>query len=144
MSPKIQSTDSANHLAVFQEKTIRRTWHNEEWWFSVVDVVGALTNSNDAGAYWRKLKQRLNAESAQPVTFCHGLKLAAPDGKQRITDCATFGLTPAEHGKLKALDTVKTGKRVVSKENQLMLTPSPLHSLEQATVKTRKTKISKK
>ena len=93
MSEKIQTTESANHLAVFQETAIRRTWHNEEWWFSVVDVVATLTDSSDAGAYWRKLKQRLNAESEQPVTFCLGLKLAAPDGKQRVTDCAnTEGL----------------------------------------------------
>ena len=42
----------------------------------------------EAGAYWRKLKRRLNAEGRQPVRFCHGLKLQAPDGKQRETDCA--------------------------------------------------------
>ncbi len=82
-----------NHLVVFQEKAIRRTWHNEEWWFSVVDVCGVLTDSPDAGAYWRKLKQRLGAEGSEVVTFCHGLKLEAPDGKQRVTDCAnTEGL----------------------------------------------------
>ena len=82
-----------NHLVVFQEKAIRRTWHNDEWWFSVVDVCGVLTDSPDAGAYWRKLKQRLNAEGSEVVTFCHGLKLEAPDGKQRVTDCAdTEGL----------------------------------------------------
>ena len=90
--PKNTNEPAAN-LAVFQEKTIRRAWHNEEWWFSVVDVVGILTDSNDAGAYWRKLKQRLGTEGGQPVTFCHGLKLEAPDGKQRVTDCAnTEGL----------------------------------------------------
>lgn len=84
---------SENHLVVFQEKAIRRTWHSEEWWFSVVDVCGVLTDSLDAGAYWRKLKQRLSAEGSEVVTFCHGLKLAAPDGKQRVTDCAnTEGL----------------------------------------------------
>ncbi|TRZ64530.1 MAG: phage antirepressor protein [Rhodocyclaceae bacterium] len=83
----------ANHIAVFQEQAIRRTWHNEEWWFSVVDVCGVLTESPDAGAYWRKLKQRLAAEGSEVVTFCHGLKLQAPDGKQRVTDCAnTEGL----------------------------------------------------
>jgi prophage antirepressor-like protein len=63
-------------------------WHDEEWWFSVVDVCAVLTESPDAGAYWRKLKQRLCAESSEVVTFCHGLKLEAPDGKQRVTDCA--------------------------------------------------------
>lgn len=82
-----------DHLVVFQEKAIRRIWHKEEWWFSVVDVCAVLTDSADAGAYWRKLKQRLGAEGSEVVTFCHGLKLEAPDGKQRVTDCAnTEGL----------------------------------------------------
>jgi hypothetical protein len=53
-----------------------------------VDVVGVLTDSPDAGAYWRKLKQRLNEEGSQVVTFCHGLKLPAADGKYYDTDCA--------------------------------------------------------
>ncbi|WP_051555270.1 BRO-N domain-containing protein [Legionella fairfieldensis] len=75
-------------IAIFKDKTIRRVWHNNEWWFSVIDVCAALTDSPDAGAYWRKLKQRLIAESNQPVTFCHGLKLPAQDGKLRATDCA--------------------------------------------------------
>ncbi len=76
------------HLAVFKGKKIRRTLHNNEWWFSVVDVVGVLTDSPDAGAYWRKLKQRLKEEGSEVVTFCHGLKLPASDGKLRETDCA--------------------------------------------------------
>jgi len=94
MSKKSALPDkSENHLVVFQEKAIRRTWHNEECWFSVTDVCGVLTDSPDAGAYWRKLKQRLGAEGSEVVTFCHGLKLEAPDGKQRATDCAnTEGL----------------------------------------------------
>lgn len=75
-------------LVVFQDKQIRRTQHNGEWWFSVVDVCHALTGSVDAGAYWRKLKQRLNAEGSEVVTNCHGLKLVASDGKKRETDCA--------------------------------------------------------
>jgi len=75
-------------IVLFQEKSIRRSWYEQEWWFSVVDVCAVLTDSADAGAYWRKLKQRLSAESSEPVTFCHGLKLEAPDGKQRVTDCA--------------------------------------------------------
>jgi len=80
-------------LVVFKNKQIRRTEHNNEWWFSVVDVCAALTGSADAGAYWRKLKQRLIAEGSEAVTFCHGLKLEAPDGKHRKTDCAnTEGL----------------------------------------------------
>ena len=75
--------DSKGRIVVFQEQAIRRTWHGEEWWFSVVDVCAVLTGSRDAGAYWRKPKQRLGAEGSEVVTFCHGLKLEAPDGKQR-------------------------------------------------------------
>ncbi len=82
-----------SRIVVFQEKSIRRILHNNEWWFSVVDVCAVLTDSSDAGAYWRKLKQRLKEEGSEVVTFCHGLKLPAPDGKQRETDCAnTEGL----------------------------------------------------
>jgi len=75
-------------IAVFRGKGIRKLIHNDEWWFSIVDVCGALTESADAGAYWRKLKQRLKEEGSEVVTFCHGLKLTAPDGKLRETDCA--------------------------------------------------------
>lgn len=82
-----------SRMVVFQEKSIRRTLHNNEWWFSVVDVCNVLADSADAGAYWRKLKQRLKEEGSEVVTFCHGLKLPASDGKQRETDCAnTEGL----------------------------------------------------
>ncbi len=75
-------------IALFRGKRIRKVLHNKEWWFSVVDVCGVLTDSPDAGDYWRKLKQRLVAEGSQVVTFCHGLKLEASDGKQYITGCA--------------------------------------------------------
>ena len=75
-------------LVVFKKKEIRRILHNDEWWFSIVDVCAVLTESADAGAYWRKLKQRLKEEGSEVVTFCHGLKLTAPDGKLRKTDCA--------------------------------------------------------
>jgi len=77
-----------NKIIVFENRKIRRVWHNEEWYFSVVDVCGALTDSPDAGAYWRKLKQRLKEEGSEVVTFCHGLKLEASDGKKYATDCA--------------------------------------------------------
>ncbi|MEA3358526.1 MAG: ATPase [Thermodesulfobacteriota bacterium] len=62
-------------VAVFRGKEIRKTIHNDEWWFSVVDVCDVLTESADPGAYWRKLKQRLKQEGSEIVTFCHGLKL---------------------------------------------------------------------
>lgn len=75
-------------IVLFKGKQIRRTLHNGEWWFSVVDVCETLTDSVDAGAYWRKLKQRLSEEGSEVVTFCHGLKLEANDGKKYVTDCA--------------------------------------------------------
>ncbi|MBU1298304.1 MAG: Bro-N domain-containing protein [Bacteroidetes bacterium] len=75
-------------IAIFKGNKIRRTLFNNEWWFSVVDVCEALTDSVDAGAYWRKLKQRLKEEGSEVVTFCHGLKLEASDGKKYETDCS--------------------------------------------------------
>jgi DNA-damage-inducible protein D len=73
-------------IAVFRGKEIRKTIHENEWWFSIVDVCGVLTESPDPGAYWRKLKQRLKEEGSEVVTLCHGLKLVAPDGKFGETD----------------------------------------------------------
>src|SRR3990172_3526707 len=75
-------------IALFKGKEIRKVLHHGEWWFSVVDVCGALTDSVDAGAYWRKLKQRLSGEGSEIVTNCHGLKLEASDGKKYETDCS--------------------------------------------------------
>lgn len=75
-------------IALFKGKKIRRLIYQNEWWFSVVDVCEVLTDSTDTSAYWRKLKQRLKKEGSEVVTFCHGLKLEAPDGKMRETDCA--------------------------------------------------------
>ena len=77
-------------LAVFKGRQIRRQWDNkqEKWYFSVVDICGVLTESSDPGAYWRKLKQRLKVEGSQVVTFCHGLKFMANDGKYYLSDAA--------------------------------------------------------
>ncbi len=75
--------DSEKSLIVFQDKKIRRVWHNDEWHFSVSDIIAILTDSKDELAYWRKLKQR----EPQLVTICHGLKLPAKDGKLRYADC---------------------------------------------------------
>lgn len=77
-----------NHL--FEASQIRSIWdvEQEEWFFSIVDVVAVLTDSLDATAYWRKLKQRLKAEGNETVTNCHGLKMQAADGKMRMADVA--------------------------------------------------------
>lgn len=77
-------------IQLFDDKRIRTAWdeEKEEWYFSIVDVVGVLTDSVDPAAYWRKLKQRLKAEGNETVTNCHGLKMSASDGKKRLTDVA--------------------------------------------------------
>ena len=77
-------------IQLFENQRIRTAWdeEKEEWYFSIVDVVGVLTDSVDPAAYWRKLKQRLKAEGNETVTNCHGLKMTAPDGKKRLTDVA--------------------------------------------------------
>ena len=77
-------------IKLFNDKKIRTHWDEEQekWYFSIVDVVGVLTESVDVAAYWRKLKQRLKAEGNETVTNCHGLKMLAADGKLRLTDIA--------------------------------------------------------
>jgi len=77
-----------NSIILFNEKQVRRHFDDEKelWYFSVIDVVEILTESVDAGAYWRKLKQRLKEEGNQTVTNCHTLKMLAKDGKMRIAD----------------------------------------------------------
>ena len=66
------------NLAIFEGKKIRREWDekHEKWWFSITDVVYVLSNSVDALAYWRKLKERLKNEGSESVTKCHALKIA--------------------------------------------------------------------
>lgn len=78
----------ANRVALFEQKEIRRTWQDEKWYFSVVDVVSVLTDSVDGRKYWNKLKQRLSEEGNETVTNCHQFKMRAADGKMRLTDCA--------------------------------------------------------
>lgn len=79
-----------NVIKLFEAKKVRTIWDDKEekWYFSIVDVVAVLTDSIDATAYWRKLKQRLKAEGNETVTNCHGLKMLAADGKMRLTDVA--------------------------------------------------------
>lgn len=86
-----ENIDKSEELEFFFDDKVRKAWHRqeEEWYFSVVDVCQVLTESVDATAYWRKLKQRLKNEGNETVTNCHALKMKATDGKMRKTDCAT-------------------------------------------------------
>ena len=82
-----------NNLKMFEDSPIRTAWDEdqEEWYFSIVDVVGVLTEQTEyqkSRKYWNKLKQRLREEGAETVTNCHQLKMKAQDGKNRLTDVA--------------------------------------------------------
>lgn len=82
-----------NEIQLFEDQKIRVAWdaEREEWYFSIVDVVGVLTDSPDYNTgrkYWNKLKQRLKDEGNELVTNCHQLKMRAADGKNRLTDVA--------------------------------------------------------
>ena len=80
--------DEKNALVVFEDKKIRKVWYGNEWYFSVVDVVVALTKSSNPRNYWSMLKKREVEHGIELSTFCVQLKLEAPDGKLRETDCA--------------------------------------------------------
>jgi DNA-damage-inducible protein D len=78
------------NIKLFESKKVRTHWDAEKevWYFAIPDVILILTESVDAGAYWRKLKERLKKEGNETVTNCHSLKMVAADGKQRLTDVA--------------------------------------------------------
>ena len=86
--------ETSTKIAIFQNKEIRKTLHNNEWWFSVIDVIRALTDSIDAKDYWYKMKIRVKSDDEIELsTICRQLKLESVDGKKYETDCAnTEGL----------------------------------------------------
>ena len=93
MVKSAQPSTAANHIAVFQETSIRRVWHGDEWWFSLSDVIAVLTDSADPRQYVKKMRSRDAALDANWGTTCTPLALLAPDGKMRETNCAnTEGL----------------------------------------------------
>ena len=79
-----------NAIKVFEEKKVRTVWDSEreEWYFSIVDVVAVLTDSDNPRKYWSVLKTRLKKEGSETATNCSQLKLPAEDGKMRLTDVA--------------------------------------------------------
>ncbi len=85
-----EDVSMTGQLVVFKNKKIRRVLHNNEWWFSVVDVVGALSASRNPKRYWSDLKRKLKQEAGtgQPNEKIVRLKLSSTDGKKRETDCA--------------------------------------------------------
>ncbi|RKX81150.1 MAG: phage antirepressor protein [Spirochaetes bacterium] len=86
---KIQNNNTNTKIAIFKGKKVRKTIHNNEWWFSVVDVAAALTDSANPNDYWYKMKIRVKDEDGIELsTICRQLKLLANDGKKYATDCA--------------------------------------------------------
>ena len=83
-------TADKSKIQLFEDQPVRTAWNEEEeeWYFSIVDVVGILSESKAPAADWRKLKQRMKEEGNETVTNCHGLKMKAADGKRRLTDVA--------------------------------------------------------
>jgi len=86
-------SDSKNKIKLFGEKQVRMEWddENEKWWFSILDIIGILTNQSDyqkVRNYWKWLKNKLKDEGSELVSNTNQLKMIAPDGKMRLTDVA--------------------------------------------------------
>jgi len=79
--------DTNKAIVVFQGKNIRRTWHNNEWWFSILDIISILTDSADPKQYVKKMRSRDPVLNANWGTICTPLELLAPDSKKRETNC---------------------------------------------------------
>jgi len=89
MNKKNNSLIESTQIALFKGKQIRKTLQNGEWWFSVIDVIEVLTDSDRPSVYWTAMKARVKNEGDfQLSTICRQLKLLASDGKMRETDCA--------------------------------------------------------
>ena len=76
-----------NQINLFEQKPIRKIWHNEQWYFSIVDVIEVLTNATQPRTYWAKLKKKI-ADESQLLPIWQQLKLKSDDGKTYKTDCA--------------------------------------------------------
>ncbi len=86
---KSQNKITTTKIAIFRRKEIRKTIYKNEWWFSVIDVIAALTDSVNPRDYWYKMKIRVkDEEKIQLSTICRQLKLTSSDGKKYETDCA--------------------------------------------------------
>lgn len=102
-------------LALIEEQadaSIRRIWHDGRIFFSVIDVIGVLTDAPTPRTYWAMMKERIQSEGFRELlSTCHQLKLLAPDGKFRATDCADFATLVALLHALPALHRRSTPKQ---------------------------------
>lgn len=86
----IGEKDMSNNIKLFEGNQIRSSWNSEkeEWYFSIIDILGVLTESENPRKYWSVLKTRLKKEGNELATICSQLKMKASDGKMRKTDVA--------------------------------------------------------
>jgi hypothetical protein len=93
-------SEQNNKIKLFEERQVRAVWDEEaeKWWFSVVDIVAVMTDSEyqPARKYWKVLKGRLAAEGNESVTNCYQLKMKAADGKMYLTDVAATDISIAQ------------------------------------------------
>ncbi|MCQ4813772.1 Bro-N domain-containing protein [Cloacibacillus evryensis] len=82
--------EQRDNIRLFEDKRIRTAWdaEMEEWYFSIVDIIAALTENPNPNTYWRVMKKRLKDEGNETVTNCNALKMTDADGKKRLTDVA--------------------------------------------------------
>ncbi|GEM_PF-606649 len=105
-------TGAQGKIIVFGAKQIRRIWHDQQWFFSVVDIVGALTDSPNPRNYWNMMKAREAEQSeVQLSTLCVQLKLLSSDGKSYITDCVNTEAATTEIARNKDAQGLKPNKR---------------------------------
>lgn len=111
-------------LINFENKSVRKIWHNEEWYFSIVDIIEVLTDSPSPKTYWAKLKTKEYKSSSQTFPFVERLKMKASDGRMRLTDCAnTEGLfriimsVPSPKAEPLKLWLAEQGKRTIDELN---------------------------
>ena len=136
--------DSQGKIVVFGAKRIRRTWHDEQRFFSVVDIIGALTDSPNPRNYWYRMKRREKESSGVELsTLCRQLKLAAADGKYYQTEAVNTeiarnkdaqGFVPNKRaareggtvaGSARRQLEAKSGRKVVTRQNYLADKPKP-------------------
>ena len=118
-----------NELTPFG-KEIRKVWHDEQWYFSVIDVIEILTDSKNPNRYWTDLKRRTEKESGQSYAFCVSMKMPGTDGRKRLTDCAnTEGIlrivmsVPSPKAEPLRMWLAEQGKRAIDEaENPELLT----------------------
>ena len=100
--------EAQNRIVVFGAKRIRRIWHGEQWFFSVVDIIGALTDSDNPRNYWNMMKAREQKQSdVQLSTLCVQRKLTSADGKRGIKEQKDFAILTARES-LPARTTSRT------------------------------------